>query len=62
MTVSDDYTRVPLNEIEGELGSDYINASFISVSHFNALTCIVNSFLFFQGCHANKYIAAQGKP
>ena len=29
----DDDSRVPLTEIEGQLGSDYINASFISVSH-----------------------------
>ena len=34
---SDDFNRVKLKAVEGEEGSDYINASFVDVSHFHCL-------------------------
>ena len=38
---SDDFSRVKLNKIKGEEGSDYINASFVDVRQYSH--CYLNT-------------------
>lgn len=45
-----DDSRVVLNEIEGEEGSDYINASYILVSITKALKDCKKKIILY-GCH-----------
>ena len=52
-----------LKTIPGNLGSDYINASFVSVSLkllFENVQENCETVLLFQGYAGNEYIAAQG--
>ena len=63
IVLSDDDSRVILTEIPRVLGSDYINASFITVRMYHSF----NEFLYttnklFQGYNGNHYIATQGIP
>ena len=44
---SDDDTRVVLTEIPGVMGSDYINASFITVRTYHSLSCVILKQYFF---------------
>ena len=55
---ADDNSRVCLKSIPGVIGSDYINASFISVGHYGCFSLL--SITFFQGYQGTSYIAAQG--
>ena len=39
--VADDHNRVKLTKVPGEIGSDYINASYIDVSLFYIILTII---------------------
>ena len=50
--LSDDASRVKLREISGEDGSDYINASYLDVSHTSSVllcTMTLSNQLFLSG-------------
>ena len=42
----DDFSRVPLKEILGEEGSDYINASYIDVRYVHGAFCVVSHLIY----------------
>ena len=63
IVLSDDDSRVVLTEIPRVLGSDYINASLITVRTHHSVPCvcvIMHHHYAFQGYNGNHYIAAQG--
>ena len=60
VVLSDDDSRVVLAKIPGVLGSDYINASFITVRTHHSPPSLLNQMQIFQGYNGNNYIATQG--
>ena len=60
--ISDDESRVVLEELPGQTGSDYINASWINVTiDISNKSTLYYFYDYAQGYkHQNAYIAAQG--